>query len=224
VRRVLFFLIAGIGVLIFTAVVFFYSPQCETLLGSFDFHDGDIIFIRGRTWRSFFVAVAEMRSDDFSHVGIVRIVGETPYVIHAAPEAETVKLESVDDFLSPAKANHIGLYRLKDESCLAERAAAEAWRWLEKGTPFDHAFDLSSDARLYCTELVWLAYKRAGVDLSEAELDFLYDIPFHGKVILPARLSRSGLLMRINDGLLISTPMRWVSTVETSLMGEATMR
>ncbi|MDR2175041.1 MAG: hypothetical protein LBO82_03780 [Synergistaceae bacterium] len=166
-------------------------------MSDFEFQNGDLVFIRGKTWRSFFVTFAEVKANDFSHVGIIRIADGTPYVIHAAPERETVKIESIDIFLSPANADHVGLYRLANRPHLAERAAGEAWRYFKEKVPFDHQFDISDEKKLYCTELVWLAYKHVGVNLDEMDGNFLRDVPIYGKVLLPTRLSESRLLTRI---------------------------
>ena len=158
--------------------------------------NGDIVFIRARTWRSFVMRAAD---GDFSHVGIVRFaegVYAGPCVIHAKPEAKTVKMEPAADFFSGAE--HAAAYRPRGRRA-AEAASLEALGYFERRTPFYKQFDISDEARLYCTELVWLAYKRAGLDLGEGSEDFLSGVPMYGKVLLPSRLSGSACLEKVAD-------------------------
>ncbi|MDR1873947.1 MAG: hypothetical protein LBQ90_02885, partial [Synergistaceae bacterium] len=125
-RRVFYLVFISFGVLVLLAVAVFYRPEREPFGGAFDFRNGDVVFIRGRTWRSFLVRFTEA-SNDFSHVGIVCIVDGFPYVVHATPEAETVRLERAEDFLSPANVDRAAVYRLDREALRAEAASREAW-------------------------------------------------------------------------------------------------
>jgi uncharacterized protein YycO len=187
-RRVFYFVFIGFGVLVLSAAAVFYRPEREPFDGAFDFRNGDVVFIRGRTWRSFLVRFAEA-SNDFSHVGIVSIVDGVPYVVHATPDAEVVRLERAEDFLSPANADRAAVYRLDREALRAEAASREARNYFERGISFDHRFDIANGDRLYCTELVWRAFKAAGVELGEGKENFLYDSKVYGEVLLPQALS-----------------------------------
>ena len=194
---------AGFVLLVFlSAVSLLWLPDkrdTNLLADNVVFKDGDVIFIRTRTWRSLLVRFLE-NPRGFSHVGIIRIVGETPFVVHATPNAKTVQAERAEDFLSHRKADMAGVYRLKDESKGAgtgEVASKKAWAYFKDNTPFDHTFDILKHDALYCTQLVWAAYKYAGVDFGEDEPDFLYDSVFYGKVLLPERLKRSKQLAEV---------------------------
>ena len=177
------------------AFIVFHKSDSVLSAGNVAFQNGDLIFIRGRTWRSWFVRFFD--AEDFSHVGIVRFVDGVPKVVHVAPEADMVRIESVGDFLS-SNIDHVSVYRLKDRR-FSETASMEALGYFERGISFDHRFDIFCNDKLYCTELVWLVYKRAGVDLGEGEADFLYDsVPF-GKVLLPGRLSKSRRLIKVDE-------------------------
>jgi hypothetical protein len=155
--------------------------------------NGDIVFIRARTWRSF---VMRATDGEFSHVGIVRLVGGAPYVVHADPDGEAVEMEPAADFFSGVE--RAAAYRPR-EGRAADSASREAVGYFERKTLFDRQFDISDGERVYCTELVWLAYKRAGFNLGEGTEDFLSDVPIYGKVLLPSRLSGSLHLEKIED-------------------------
>jgi hypothetical protein len=195
-RVFLIFITLSVLLALSIAVAAFYKSEPALSIERFDFQDGDLVFIRGKTWRSWLVRFMEV-SGDFSHVGIVRIVNGLPHVIHATPDAEVVQLERVEDFLSPAKADRAGVYRLNENRHLAEAASREAWNTFEQKTPFDHRFDILNEDKLYCTELVWLVFKRAGVDLGKGNANFLYESKLYGKVLLPSQLTRSNVLVEM---------------------------
>ncbi|MDR0616433.1 MAG: hypothetical protein LBG29_06445 [Synergistaceae bacterium] len=152
-----------------------------------------MIFIRARTWRSLVMRAAD---GDFSHAGIVRLVNGLPCVIHAEPASKAVKMAPAADFFSGA--DRAAAYRPR--GCrTAEAASREAMGYFERQTPFDSQFDISDGGRLYCTELVWRAYKHAGLDLGGGSADFLSAVPLYGKVLLPSRLSESACLEKVAD-------------------------
>jgi cell wall-associated NlpC family hydrolase len=186
-------LIVSVCFLGFIGINYFFSYHEQEPFNYDILRNGDVIFIMGRTLNSSFLSFAHSvrdatdSGDVFSHVGIVRKSGDLPYVIHASPEARAMKFEPAGDFLSRS-AGRVGVYRAKDG--FAETASLEALRYYEQGREFDSLFDMSDDYKVYCTELIWLVYKKAGVDLLGSR-DSLYDSALYGKVILPMDLRRS---------------------------------
>ncbi len=161
------------------------------------FRTGDIVFVRGRSWRSHVVRLLDRDNGDFSHVGLVRVEQGAPYVIHATPtpsegsKAGSVRREELSDFLSSDRIAQAGLFRLRqDPGGVAEAAASVAHAFATRGAPFDHKFDLSMAEALYCTELVWRAYRQVGVELVDTGPD--------GKtILLPSALRESVYLEEI---------------------------
>ena len=139
-------------------------PNISLWRGQCDLRDGDLVFVRGRSLRSCLVRMTGA-PEDFSHVGIVVTEGGKPGVLHAKPNAKTLQIESIDDFLSPSRVDYAEVYRVKPAGEKGKIASAEALSCFWNGKEFDGQFDISNDDKLYCTELVWLAYKRAGIDL-----------------------------------------------------------
>ena len=197
----LFCVLLAAGTLLLSVALFTfrgsYESSRELPVDSVVFQNGDLVFILGKTWRSSVVRFFD--TEDYSHVGIIRFVYGVPKVIHAEPNTSIVRIESVEDFLSPSNARRAGVYRLRSDrfAKIAEAASLEALGYFERRVPFDHRFDILCNNKLYCTELVWLAYKHAGIDLGEGEADFLHDSALFGKVLLPGRLSRSAHLIKI---------------------------
>lgn len=161
--------------------------------------DGDIIFRRGHDATSHAVLIADGTSQ-FSHVGIVVKRNGVAYVIHAVPSErpdriDGVVMDTLSFFIEPARADAVAVYRVKNmEPATGGKVAQFAETML--GRPFDEKFDLSEQNRLYCTELVWAAYRSQGISLI-SKPDVLY-VPLLGEqFILPGTLLSGGLLQPV---------------------------
>jgi hypothetical protein len=108
----------------------------------------------------------DLSPDDkrFSHLGIVRIIGDDITVIHAeghaSPGKDFVTVASLDEFLEIARA--VGVYRLQGHNGKEVSAAAIEYA----GYPFDWNFDLQEDNELYCTELLYAVLKRIAPEIN----------------------------------------------------------
>ena len=201
VRATLFGL--GLGSLSLLSPPNFRALDSETGSGAWrlrfestEFAAGDVIFRRGRSLVSRVVLAADGGSE-YSHVGLISLVDGKIWVLHAIPpekpeEQGGVVAEPLSAFLEPDKATAAGLYRSRDHGAAlaAERAA---WRFVRAHIPFDSSFDLSTPRELYCTEMVWRAYREGGIDLAP---------PVPGrqeKYLLPSRILRSPYLRKIQE-------------------------
>ena len=134
--------------------------------------EGDLVFRCGEGIVS--RAVLSVEEDGvYSHVGILVRDGDAWKVVHLAPDR--------------ARAGALVHCGLSDPAVLA-RIRETALGWARDNVPFDDDFDIADSSRLYCTELVWRLYRRAGIDLSEGRrrrLDILF---VHGDCLLPGHL------------------------------------
>lgn len=159
--------------------------------------DGDIALRRGRTWISRAVLLAD-RGSRYSHAGIVARIGGRLHVIHAEPEGSNpsrgaVKATPLEEFDSPDEAVEVGFLRIREGmEEAARKAARNAVQWI--GKPFDPELDLASDARFYCTELVWKSYWKAGVDLAGGRRRSIPLLAHRRDLIAVSDLTRSPLL------------------------------
>jgi hypothetical protein len=161
-----------------------------------EFAPGDLIFRRGRSLVSRAVLAVDGGSE-YSHVGLISIVDGKAWVLHAIPPEEPAQkggviAEPLSVFLAPEKATAAGLYRVRTAGAAAA-AERVAWGFVRAHIPFDSAFDLSTPNELYCTEMVWRAYREGGIDLAP---------PVPGrqeKYLLPGRLLQSPYLRRIQE-------------------------
>jgi hypothetical protein len=126
--------------------------------------DGDVICrMGGRFWSAF---IGKLSPDDrrFSHLGIVKLTGDSVTVINAEcltqGRSESVNETPLPEFLALAKA--VGVYRANfiDGSTLSNKAVEYL------GRPFDWDFDLSDESKIYCTELLYAIIKHAAPEHS----------------------------------------------------------
>lgn len=98
----------------------------------------------------------------FSHIGIFHEEGGRSFVIHAEASELTgigsVRMDSLSDFLD--HAYDYDFYHVKNDTIRA-RIDSFASCYLKRNTPFDMAFDITSDSTLYCSELVAVSVNRA---------------------------------------------------------------
>jgi hypothetical protein len=149
--------------------------------------DGDIVLIQSKTWRSFFLDVFSSDEENFSHAGIIKKIKADYNVIHATPDNEFLTMEPFAIFVSPKKTGRSMILRFRGKGDIPLKASRNALKYYLKKVPFDEQFDISNEDKLYCTELVWLSYKRAGFDFI-TERNLLLDSVIFGKILLPSAL------------------------------------
>lgn len=160
-----------------------------------EFSDGDLVFRRGIGLMSRAVLVAD-GSGMYSHVGILKKVEEEWHVIHAVPgepdydgDVDRVKVEPLVRFWATDRAVRGAVMRMEVDSQLAAGAAVQAWQIAQRGTLFDHDYDLADTTAMYCTELVDFVYRKVGVDVSEGRLSRVNVPGVGGDYLLPGDLA-----------------------------------
>lgn len=161
---------------------------------------GDIIFRRGNSVVSRFILMKDSNSP-FSHAGIIRKVNGRAFVIHVVADEtpmgqshydDVARMEPIESFLQTDRASLAAIYRLQDDaSAQAMKASNIALTYTIQRRPFDFHFDLQTPYELYCTELVWRAYREAGIDLVDGKFDQLSMPLAKQAYILPSSLLRS---------------------------------
>jgi hypothetical protein len=126
---------------------------------------GDLIFRRGRSAESHLVLVTDRKSH-FSHVGIIYAENQILYVIHAVPGEnkggpDFIKKEKINTFLAPKKASTYSVYRSDFSEDINKKAAYFANQLYRKKLLFDNKYDLNTDEKLYCTELILKVFQQA---------------------------------------------------------------
>jgi len=165
--------------------------------------EGDLLFLRTQSMAGRLVIEAEKgvaasatgRDLLLTHVGLVVIEGEGKRVIHADPGSQEqgparIRSDRLEDFCREASV--VALYRCREASADQRAlAGARAQIFFREGRLFDGAFDAGEGQALYCTELVWLAWKEAGIELVSPPFDQVRLGWFEREVLLPSRLANS---------------------------------
>jgi hypothetical protein len=122
---------------------------------------GDIVFHTSLSAQS--KAVQAATKSPYSHMGIVLFRDGKPFVFEAV---QPVKYTPLQKWLDRGKNRHYVIKRLK--SPLSKASVENLYQKSKhyEGKPYDLTFEWS-DARIYCSELVWKLYKSAsGIELA----------------------------------------------------------
>lgn len=130
-----------------------------------------MVFRRGGGFTSQVVLMAD-REGHYSHTGIVVEVEGKMMIVHAVVPGEhdfegdvdRVKMDTQEHFFSFEYAT-IGEICRPLDSIVATKAAKEALYIYKRNMLFDHDYDDKDTTKMYCTEMVIYAFRRAGVEL-----------------------------------------------------------
>src|SRR5262245_30830757 len=116
--------------------------------------DGDVIFQTSKSSQS--LAIQRATHSRFSHMGVIFTRDGKPYVLEASA---TVRFTPLDAWIARGEHGAYVVKRLRTPPTAAQieklRKAARAF----EGLSYDSTFEWS-DARIYCSELVWKIYDR----------------------------------------------------------------
>lgn len=147
--------------------------------------NGDLILRRGKSAESFAVYLLD-QNRNFSHIGIVAIENNIPYVIHVVPdESGFVRKELPENFLSSESVSHYKVIRSDFSSETLSEVAATAMSFYKMKRSFDNKYDLSTESELYCTELVIKAFENNNISFSGMHPQLIHGVWRVYSVIMP---------------------------------------
>jgi len=159
-------------------------------------HNGDLILRCGRSTESFALYMADANSE-FTHIGIISIENEIPYVIHAVPcKTNLIQKETLSTFLHPKNASEFAIYRSDFNKIHLDKVVKKANNYYLNKYEFDTKYDLSTDSKLYCTELVLKAFNSAGATLKVKPKELNFIIGKH-IIIFPSAFTKAPFFTRI---------------------------
>jgi Permuted papain-like amidase enzyme, YaeF/YiiX, C92 family len=105
------------------------------------------------------------RDKTFSHCGLAFIEDGEVYVYNnmAGEENRSEKMirEPYDSFVSPAKKSAFGIFRYALTDTETEKLHTVTKEYHQKGLLFDKTFDLKTDDKMYCAEMIYKFLKTA---------------------------------------------------------------
>ncbi len=126
---------------------------------------GDIITRTGNDFTSQSLRTLNRRSKLFSHCGLIRIENKEPVVYHILggewnPDQKILR-QSVAAFCNPTENKGVGLFRLTADTSTKAKFLERLLVFQRQPVSFDMAFDLQTDDRLYCAELIAKSIEQA---------------------------------------------------------------
>lgn len=165
---------------------------------------GDLAFRRGGSTKSMAVLTAD-KNGQYSHVGIVVGTDSGFRVVHLAPGerepgqmADTIKMETLERFFAPYRAERGELVRPGNDTAVCAAAARHALRLFTRRMLFDHRYDLADTAQMYCTEFVWYVYSLAGQDITQGRRSNISGLgELNGEHIFPSDIYKNPEIRRV---------------------------
>lgn len=164
--------------------------------------DGDLLLRCGIGTQSRVVTSLDTTGSIYSHVGIAINDGGKWCVVHAVPGEnhdgiDRVRIDAVDTFFMTSRAVHGAAMRLQCDAAVAHAAAKHAMQLAKQGVEFDTHYNWKDHSRLYCTELVQVAYHSVGIDISQGHSTSIA-LPFYsGDIVFPSDIVRNDSLQVI---------------------------
>ena len=174
--------------------------------------EGDLIFQTSESSQS--LAVQKATRSPYSHMGVL-LKTKTGLCVFEA--ITTVQCTPINKWILRGKNERYVLKRLKSSPLASSPEAVVRFRKVAQsfsGLPYDLTFEWS-DARIYCSELVWKIYQRAfGISIGELSKLRDFDLtsgavrkkleerykgnpPLDEEVISPDAMFRSPLLLEV---------------------------
>ena len=125
---------------------------------------GDLIFRHGRGFISNALMSLGRHEQKFSHAGIVAIEAGETFVYHAIGGEENksnrLRKDPLRLFCDPTAVHSFGVFRTDLAQDNLERIVSEVNAFYREGLEFDTHFDLETDDKMYCTELIYKVFKK----------------------------------------------------------------
>jgi len=149
------------------------TAACGVLLGTgnalstpAEWVTGDLIFHTSRSKQS--SAIMWATKSLYSHCGIIRVYKKQTFVIEAS---NVVKVTPLQTWIKRGRLGRYSVFRdARLDDAPQQQRRERLWRAAKRyrGRPYDALF-LFDNRSIYCSELIWLAYKDIGIDIGERE-------------------------------------------------------
>lgn len=129
---------------------------------------GDLVFRLGNDITSYMLSQLNQNDKSFSHCGIVSIENGSPFIYHAIggeynPD-QKIKREAPKQWFSPKNNLMVAVSRLDLDSNKTRKLVETVQTYYKEGKKFDMEFDLNTDDRLYCAEMIYKSIQHAAAD------------------------------------------------------------
>jgi len=126
---------------------------------------GDLVTRKGKGLISHVFAKLSDTQQRFSHIGVIWIIDNKPFVLHVMGHTNKntshLRLDPLAHFIDKQRASVYGLFSLNIESQELENLPHVFKKTLEKRIQFDDDFDLNTQDAMYCTEFIRYCFNSA---------------------------------------------------------------
>lgn len=137
-----------------------HHTKADTMIskGELLVKEGDLIVRLNQDPVSQFIMAFNRKDRSYSHAGIVVFENNEPFVLHIIYDEEKsggyIRKEPMAKFCDPRKNMTFGLFRytLSNDEVVALMNILQQWR--KQGVSFDTGFDLRTNDRMYCSEMI----------------------------------------------------------------------
>ncbi|HTN47383.1 MAG TPA: hypothetical protein VL098_13620 [Flavipsychrobacter sp.] len=134
-------------------------------------HTGDLVLRLGNDFTSYSLAQFNQSDKTYSHCGIASVDSAGAVFIYHAIGGEynpdqKIKKEPAEKWFSSEHNFALGVARFDLDSNQIRKLMATIWQYYDEGRKFDLEFDMSTDDRLYCAEMIYKAVTAAAGDSS----------------------------------------------------------
>jgi len=147
-------------IFIFSFIHSDFKPKKIESLAKFNkyyfLENGDLVCRLGNGYFSDFFKKYASKDKIYSHIGIIVLEKNIPYVIHSEASEFTgvggIKKESIDVFLEGIQT--YSFFKMNISQVEKNQIISKSNYYLNKHTKFDLNFDTNDDSEMYCTEFV----------------------------------------------------------------------
>jgi Permuted papain-like amidase enzyme, YaeF/YiiX, C92 family len=126
--------------------------------------EGDLVLRLNTDPGSQYIKNFNRQDKSYSHAGIVIVENGYPYVYHIVNGEENpdekLRKDSLHRFCNPRRNYGYGIYRYQLATVEMKRLKQLLHQWYKQGIYFDSSFNLKTDNRMYCSEMISKALTR----------------------------------------------------------------
>lgn len=126
---------------------------------------GDLLVRRGDDMTSYMLSQLNLKDKTYSHCGLVVVENGYPFVYHSIggednPD-QALRRDSAQLWCSPANNHAFAAFRYTLADSINDKLVKSVRDFYMEQRKFDMSFDLDTDDRLYCSEMIYKAIEQA---------------------------------------------------------------
>jgi Permuted papain-like amidase enzyme, YaeF/YiiX, C92 family len=144
--------------------------------------DGDLVLRHSKGFVADAILTFQTQDPQYSHSGIVKKIDGKTFIYHATGGEENVsqkmKCEPIEIYCHPAATYKFGVYRWDLTPAQRESFVGILDGYYKAGLEFDLDFDMTTNDKMYCSEMIYKALIKATDDKDYIALSNVLDKPY----------------------------------------------